>query len=276
MTPSRVQVVRHAWPGLFVVMEGPDYGGKSTAAGALYAELRKFNLPVLSVKEPTSLTVFGRTVQAIYKNRSPIEAIAGCLAWLNSDQVWDAHPERHRFMVEFCDAGQDIIKEETNESLKEQHVPMVAMFLQLGMTLDRVSHYEETIIPALQEGNIVICDRSFPSTLAYAASGGIDWRYLAEAHEVMLGDRFIRPDVMFFFDLSVQEAMRRKAEAGRGEDHFEKRERWMRVRSAYHNKVLPLCAGFTRMIDAERSQEVILSELCQALTPYVSRKFQRP
>ncbi len=54
--------------------------------------------------------------------------------------------------------------------------------LQLLFTADRADHVEK-IEHALNKGNIVICDRYIPSTIAYGSALGLDVRWLKEINE---------------------------------------------------------------------------------------------
>ena len=72
---------------------------------------------------------------------------------------------------------------------------------------DRIDHCQKKILPWLQAGNIVICDRFFDSTIAY--QGAIikdDFNWLINAWE-----RFNLPwpDVTFWLDLPVKDALER-------------------------------------------------------------------
>lgn len=60
--------------------------------------------------------------------------------------------------------------------------PLAQLFLFLA---DRFIHVEQVIIPALQKGKIVICDRYFDSTVAYGGYGhGIDLDFIKKVNSV--------------------------------------------------------------------------------------------
>ena len=84
----------------------------------------------------------------------------------------------------------------------------------------RSQHTAEKIIPALEEGKIVVCDRYLESSLAYQGA----------ARELGVGNIFdinifggaIKPDYILFFDISPQESLKRIK--NRNFDRLEKEE----------------------------------------------------
>lgn len=64
--------------------------------------------------------------------------------------------------------------------------------LQELMVQDRREHLEKVIIPALEEGKIVISDRYFLSTFAFGVSDGLDLEWLIE-----MNNQFLYPDIIF-------------------------------------------------------------------------------
>ena len=84
----------------------------------------------------------------------------------------------------------------------------------------RSQHTAEKIIPALEEGKIVVCDRYLESSLAYQGA----------ARELGVGNIFdinifggaIEPDYVLFFDISPQESLKRIK--NRNFDRLEKEE----------------------------------------------------
>src|SRR3989338_7618424 len=64
--------------------------------------------------------------------------------------------------------------------------------LQLLFSADRLYHLEKEIIPMLEQGIDVICDRYFFSTVAYGAvtTGELDWL-------INVNSKILLPDVIF-------------------------------------------------------------------------------
>ncbi len=92
----------------------------------------------------------------------------------------------------------------------------------------RVQHTGELIIPALQEGKIVICDRYFDSTYAYqGAARALDENLIDTLTMFATYGRI--PDITFLIDLPVEIGLSRIQE--RTLDRLEKEDR------AFHERV---------------------------------------
>jgi|MDSW01.1.fsa_nt_gb dTMP kinase len=89
------------------------------------------------------------------------------------------------------------------------------------------------VLPELEGGRDVICERFTPSTLAYQAHSEEDIAFVLGVHNLVVGDAF-EPDGVFILDCSPETSFERVA---RGDlDGFEKRglEFQRLVRSGYH------------------------------------------
>jgi dTMP kinase len=95
----------------------------------------------------------------------------------------------------------DIGKLLKNKYLKEVDLPFVDALL---FAADREEHLKKIVIPALNEGKIVISDRYYHSTLAYQQAQGLELKWLLE-----LNKNFIKPDLTIIIDLEPEKAMER-------------------------------------------------------------------
>ena len=93
--------------------------------------------------------------------------------------------------------------------------------------LDRKQHVEEKIQPALNDGNVVLMDRYYYSSMAYQVAGGIDVEDIREKHAFAP-----KPDIVLIFDLPVSVALER-VKGHSDADEFEKDEHLKKVRIAY-------------------------------------------
>ena len=82
--------------------------------------------------------------------------------------------------------------------------------LQLLFSADRAEHLNNKIEPALKNGQVVITDRYFFSTIAYGAME-VDFEWLKG-----LSKNFRIPDITFLFKLDPQECIKRIV--GRGSE----------------------------------------------------------
>lgn len=103
----------------------------------------------------------------------------------------------------------------------------------LLMFAARAQHLHRLIIPALEQGSWVICDRFTDATYAYQGGGrGIDTRRIEGLEQWV--QRGFQPDLTILFDLPVEIGMQRAG--ARGDlDRFEREQQtfFERVRAAY-------------------------------------------
>ncbi|HIP92551.1 MAG TPA: dTMP kinase [Thermotoga sp.] len=98
--------------------------------------------------------------------------------------------------------------------MKEDLVPLAELFLFLA---SRVQHVEKLIIPALRDGKIVLVDRFIDSSVAYQGFGrGIGEDIVRELND--LATKGIKPDLTFYIDIDVDEALKRKKVINRFEE----------------------------------------------------------
>lgn len=143
------------------------------------------------------------------------------------------------------------------------------LFLYLA---DRAQHVQDVILPALNAGNVVLCDRYTDSTLAYQGYGrGIDLKLLRRLNEFAGGG--VRPDLTFLLDCPVALGLSRTAQRQRTIATGESREdRFEREKLDFHERVR---AGFLhiaraeawrfRIINAARSAEEVAQEIRQII-----------
>ncbi len=110
--------------------------------------------------------------------------------------------------------------------------PFAWSTMALLFAADRLDHLDSLILPALQDGAIVISDRYDLSSLAYqsaTAPGGaevVPW--IRE-----LNARAMRPDLTIVLDVTAEVAEERRGRRGGSEELFEKREIQARLARLY-------------------------------------------
>lgn len=103
----------------------------------------------------------------------------------------------------------------------------------LLMFAARAEHLEKRILPALEEGQWVVCDRFTEATYAYQGGGrGIPEEDIASLENWVQGD--LRPDMTLLLDAPVDVGMARASKRG-ALDRFEQERQafFERVRSGY-------------------------------------------
>jgi dTMP kinase len=136
----------------------------------------------------------------------------------------------------------------------------------------RAQHMRETILPALEAGQWVLCDRFTDATLAYQGFGrGLDAGFIKMLNTFSAFSH--TPDMTLLFDLPVATALERAKRRVAGgppetaEDRFEQESDDFHagIRQGY----LTLAAGEPerfRIIDAAADVETVHREVCRALT----------
>jgi dTMP kinase len=162
----------------------------------------------------------------------------------------------------------DSLRQVLLEAGKQPIATATELFLYLA---DRAQHVQDVIVPGLNAGSLVLCDRYTDSTLAYQGYGrGIDLKLLRQLNE--FADNGVRPDLTFLLDCPVAVGLSRTAErqqntAGAGrEDRFEREELDFheRVRAGFLEIARAEARRF-RVINAERSAEEVAREIRQTM-----------
>lgn len=171
----------------------------------------------------------------------------------------------------FKQAGQDILltREPGGTPLAENIRDLLLDARQTSMTDDtelllmfaaRAQHLHEKIMPALEAGQWVICDRFTDATYAYQGGGrGIDKTRIASLEDWVQGD--LRPDMTLLLDLPVAEGLQRAGQRS-APDRFEQEKQafFERVRTRYLEMAAQAPARY-RIIDASGSIEEVQSRI---------------
>ena len=98
--------------------------------------------------------------------------------------------------------------------LRPTATPMASLTELLLYTADRAQHLSEVIVPALEAGENVLCDRYLDATLAYQGYGRqLGNAQVLELHRYAPLDRL--PDRTLLFDLDVATGLERARERNR-------------------------------------------------------------
>ncbi|MCK5707154.1 MAG: dTMP kinase [Candidatus Aureabacteria bacterium] len=98
-----------------------------------------------------------------------------------------------------------------DEELKEKFCEKTELLLYFA---SRAQHIETAIIPALEKGKIVICDRFNDTTLAYQGFGrGIDINKILMMNE--FATKGLKPDLTILIDIDVRKGIERSKKRNR-------------------------------------------------------------
>lgn len=201
--------------GLFIVFEGGEGTGKTTAIESIYDWIQEKDLKCIKTREPGGIKISEEIRQVI---------------------------------------------------LDKDNTKMDGRTEALLYAAARRQHLVEKVIPALNEGYVVLCDRFIDSSLAYqgfARGLGID--------EVMSINKFAigeyMPDLSILFDLEPKIGLERISTSGEREINrldLEKIDFHEKVREGY-NKVYKENRDRIVKINAEQSKEGVLKEIKKIL-----------
>ena len=112
----------------------------------------------------------------------------------------------------------------------------------------RAQHVSQTILPALEQGKLVLCDRYIDSSYAYQAyARGLGLEFINKVNSFAIEN--CRPDYTVFLDISSNEAFKRKG----GQD---KDDRLEQVGLAFHEKVYE---GYKKTIELEPDRFLLIN-----------------
>jgi len=138
----------------------------------------------------------------------------------------------------------------------------------LLMFAARAQHINEKILPALQQGRCVLCDRFTDATYAYQGGGrGIAKERIAQLEQWVQDD--LRPDLTLLFDIPVETGLAR-ANNRSEPDRFEQEEVafFDRVRSAYLEAANAEPQRF-RVIDASQPLDAVTTQLSDVISAFL-------
>jgi dTMP kinase len=112
----------------------------------------------------------------------------------------------------------------------------------------RREHLERTILPALERGAWVVCDRFADSTLAYQGYGlGVARDVIEDLYRMVVGD--MKPDLTFILDIPPEIGLKRADDRQTGGTRYE------RMDVAFHGR---LRDGFLDIARRETSRCIVL------------------
>jgi dTMP kinase len=142
----------------------------------------------------------------------------------------------------------------------------VADYCELFLYLaDRAQHIDEKILPALEQGKVVLCDRYVDSTMAYQGyARGLDVEEILKLNNIVA--KSLMPDLTFVFDVSTEVAEKR---VGTTKDRMESEAK------EFHQKVkygfLELAKKYPdriKVINANQEIKKVHTDVIQILDKY--------
>jgi len=136
---------------------------------------------------------------------------------------------------------------------------------------DRAQHLSQVVVPALEAGKVVLCDRFADATRAYQGwARGLDMGLIDAIHEMVVGA--LTPDLTILFDLEPETGLSRTFQALENGQREGKESRFEKEALAFHRAVR---AGYLTLaqqeiqrflvVDASRKPHEVFIEIKQGL-----------
>ncbi|PYV48224.1 MAG: dTMP kinase [Acidobacteria bacterium] len=170
------------------------------------------------------------------------EGLDGCGKSTQLELLADELRKQGHAVVVTREPGGTDTGEKIRRLLLDTRTSGLAPMAELGlMFASRAQHIHEVILPGLNAGRIVLCDRFTDSSEAYQGGGRkLGSKVVLELHRVLCGD--MKPDLTILMDSDVAASVERARRRNRGRDssendegRFEKENRafFTRVRNTY-------------------------------------------
>jgi dTMP kinase len=143
----------------------------------------------------------------------------------------------------------------------------------LMFNASRRQHINKIILPSLDKGNIVLCDRFIDSTIVYQGyAGSIEQSILKDLHKKFCYNLY--PDLTFFLDLDASLGLKRT----RKRSDYKEENRFENFGLDYHNKI---SKGFNnlannnkeRMITIDASQSI--KQISKNIINFINLKLEK-
>jgi dTMP kinase len=152
--------------------------------------------------------------------------------------------------------------------LGHQHTGMADDTELLLMFAARAEHLQRRIIPALEQGQWVLCDRFTDASYAYQGAGrGLPRSRIEILEQFVQGD--LRPDLTLLLDLPVEVGLERAGQRSEP-DRFEKQAQrfFEQVRRGYLD-IATREPGRVKVIDASPALEIVQQQIEAEVTNFL-------
>lgn len=137
-----------------------------------------------------------------------IEGIDGSGKSTLAKNIFTALSEKQFSVILTKEPGGTALGKRLRKTLQEKDVPVCSKAEYLLFASDRAQHFEELIIPALDQKKIVISDRMSDSSIVYQGFGrGLDIEMLKKINAWAMQNR--TPDITLFIDIPLATALER-------------------------------------------------------------------
>ena len=193
-----------------------------------------------------------------------LEGIDGCGKSTQAALLAEKIEAAGREVVRLREPGGTRISEKIREILLDpENAEMADECELLLLEASRAQLVRQVVVPALERGAVVLCDRFFDSTYAYQAGGrSLDDALVERCNE--LGCCGVHPDRTVVLDLDVERALARATADGTDRLEAEGVAFQQRVRDAYL-RLARSEPDRVRLVDADGGVDEVAERICSAL-----------
>ena len=174
-------------------------------------------------------------------------------------------------------SGTDIGKKIGGILFNREHSYMCAETEAFLFCAARAQHVRETIMPALNENRVVLCDRFSDATFAYqGAARGLNLEFIRAINDY--SSMGLKPNLTLLFDLPVETGLKRATDRDNLLKDSASTDRFERESLNFHNKVregyldiLKSEPARFRLIDAAGDVETIQQEVLRQITEFIGQ-----
>jgi len=196
--------------GKFVLIEGINGSGKTTQAKLLESALAAKGIKAKWNHEPTD-GLMGKIIRQI----------------IEGGKIEVAEEELERFLEGAL--GDEKVLKEVSKSFVEQFKKRVALEIRKAeekrqhlFVIDRLFDLKENILPALKNGSWVIQDRYDISCYLHGMANDVAFNFLTKKHEMILKENYLAPNLIIFYWLPINIALKRLQKSQKVIDCYEK------------------------------------------------------
>lgn len=152
--------------------------------------------------------------------------------------------------------------------VQEKKVAVCAKAEFMLFATDRAQHFVQVIIPALNEGKIIISDRMADSSLVYQGYGrGLDMNAINTVNNFVMNG--IKPHITIYVKVSTHVANERIMKRNLALTSFEKEKEDFVAKLAYGFDQLYKNREDVIIVDGNQTQEQVLQEAIEKILPWI-------
>lgn len=274
---------------IYISIEGPNGSGKSTLAKLLQKSIEDMGMQAILNTQPTKKSAWrevlggfegksnaiGIVIRELIDNKVPTDEMLGNyiakvkeLKKILFSRMETNTAVLNDFISTLYNAHSAII-----DGQKMNERTMQSLYCADGFF-----DFKETVIPAIKNGICVIQDRERFTSFAHGDASDFPFLENLKIHQVILGNFYIKPDIMFYLDVPVPVCVERLSKSGKVLDIYEEAETIGRIIQSYKKaieffKIHPE-VGYKNIhcINGKQSEELVFADALTYLQNFFHTK----